>query len=462
MLDNQYQALQKSDEFQTLKTQLIQLIGKSSEKVHGVRGPRDSSQSAAYEQLMKDFSEHRGRPLFFPFIGSGIGSGPFMELADGSVKYDMITGIGVNFFGHSHPALIEEMIDALPADVMQGNLQPGDEPEKLLKILLNHVGSDCRLKHGWIMGSGSMVNEISLKMIRQKKAPATRVIAFEHCFAGRSTAMQEVSYNKNYRVGQPTYEEVSYLPFYDEALGLEKSVENTLASLEQVEKQYPGKNAALMMEMIQGEGGFRDAPREFYVQVFEAAKKLGLAIWLDEVQTFGRTGELFAFQKYGVGQYVDVVTIGKLSQSCVSLFTEEYNPQPGLVAGTFSGSTSALRAGRRIIEILIQEGHLGPEGKIEKLSQRFRKNLDSLAEGSCQGKIGIRRTVGGMIGFAPFDGSIEKVKAVVNRLYENGVMAFSCGHGPVLVRLLPPLPVMTEEHVDDVCSIIEKTLHELS
>ena len=84
-----------------------------------------------------------------------------------------------------------------------------------------------------------------------------------------------------------------------------------------------------MIELVQGEGGFQFAPREFYVAAFEEAKKAGLAIWVDEVQTFGRTGELFAFQKFSLHEWVDVVTIGKLLQACMVLYTADYNPEAG-------------------------------------------------------------------------------------------------------------------------------------
>src|SRR4029077_20501476 len=101
--------------------------------------------------------------------------------------------------------------------------------------------------------------------------------------------------------------------------------------------------------------------------------------------TFGRTGELFAFQKFGLNEFVDVVTIGKLLQACGVLFTDEFNPKPGLVAGTFAGSTVALRTARRTLEMLCNDGHLGKDGKIEKLSKRFADNLRKLGEGNCKG-----------------------------------------------------------------------------
>jgi 4-aminobutyrate aminotransferase-like enzyme len=155
---------------------------------------------------------------------------------------------------------------------------------------------------------------------------------------------------------------------------------------------------------------------------------------------------------------VDVVTIGKMLQGCMVLFTDEYNPKAGLVAGTFSGSGVALRTGRRIVEMLAEEGWLGRDGKIERLSARFVEKLRGLSAGSCKGKIGEIRAIGGMIGFVPFEGRMDQVKAVLMRLFDLGVVAFYCGHGPNLVRMLPPLGAMKEAHIDEVCRLIESAV----
>jgi 4-aminobutyrate aminotransferase/(S)-3-amino-2-methylpropionate transaminase len=452
-------SLRGSTRFRAAKKELLESILEASQRMRTVKPSSSSSEmKEQYSATLQKFVRDRGRDLYYPFLASGLGSGPFMELMDGSVKFDMITGIGINFFGHTHPRLIEAMIEGLPGDVMQGNLEPGIEMKELLETVLSKVGEGSRLKHGWTMCSGTMVNEVALKIVRQKNAPATKVMAFKDCFAGRSTAMQEITDNPGYRQGQPIYGEVHYLPFYDPKLGLKESTQATLAAMRELVTRYPGKFATLMLELIQGEGGFLFAPREFYVEIFKEAKKAALAIWVDEIQSFGRTGELFAYQKFGLNEYIDVVTIGKMLQSCMVLYTEEYNPKAGLVAGTFSGSTAALRSAKRVVEMLYEQNFLGKEGKIEKLSAHFVRHLESLSSGTCRGKIQEIRAIGGMIAFAPFGGTMENVKSVLIRLFDLGVVAFYCGHGPYLIRLLPPLGAMNEADVDEVCSLIETAL----
>ncbi len=449
--------LTRSPDFQKAVDQLVEVIARGSSRLQGVRSAASPELSSRLKISLDQFQKDRGRELFFPFLASGLGNGPFVELEDGSIKYDMITGIGIHFFGHSHPELVRESLLAAASDIYQGNLQPGHEAPALLRALISRVETTSRLRHGWVTTCGTMANEIALKIIRQKKFPASKVIAFEHCFSGRSTAMQEITDNAKYREGQPVYGEALYVPFFQASLGLDGSIQATVTALESHVARYPGKIAALMIEPVQGEGGFNYAPREYYVAVLDAARKAGLAIWLDEIQSFGRTGELFAFQTFGLQEYVDVVTAAKMLHASIVLFSEEYNPRPGLVAGTFSGTSSSLRVARRIVELL-DEGYLGPKGRIAALSRRFSENLEKLATGNCRGLMGERRAVGGMIAFEPLGGTLPEVKAMLMELFELGVVAFYCGHGPYLVRLLPPFGVMTESQVDEVCGLIEKAL----
>ncbi|OFZ20167.1 MAG: hypothetical protein A2X94_09685 [Bdellovibrionales bacterium GWB1_55_8] len=448
------QCLARSEKFLAAKKELIRSLEESSAKIRGVR-PASGTEGArqAYSELITRYVSERGRELYFPFLGSGIGSGPYVELMDGSVKMDLITGIGINFFGHSNPEMISEMIDGIAADPMQGNLQPGVEAHEFSEALLSRLGGGSRLRYVWPMCSGTMVNEVALKIIRQKRAPATRVFAFEDCFAGRSTAMQELTDNPKYREGQPVYGEVFHLPFYSKTAGLERSLTLSLGRMREEIKRYPNRYAALMIELVQGEGGFNFAPREFYVALFEEAKRAGIAVWVDEIQTFGRTGELFAYQKFNLNEWVDVVTVGKMLQACAVIFSEEYNPKPGLVAGTFTGSTAALRTARKTLELL-SDGYFGADGKIERLSSRFVRNLNALADGECKGMISDVRAIGGMIAFSPFSGTMDEVKSSLLRFFDNGVIAFQCGHGPYSVRLLPPLGAMTDADVDVACRIM--------
>jgi len=90
----------------------------------------------------------------------------------------------------------------------------------------------------------------------------------------------------------------------------------------------------MIFELVQGEGGYHTAPPAFFRAVMERCRAAGLAVWVDEVQTFARTGELFAYRTFGLEDLVDVVTCGKALQGSAALFRARYNPKPGLIAGT--------------------------------------------------------------------------------------------------------------------------------
>ena len=91
------------------KQLILDALQEYQQQIVGVR-PANPELEADYQQLLESFGRIRGGNLYFPYLASGLGQGPFVELADGSVKLDMITGIGVHGYGHSHPRLVEAAV----------------------------------------------------------------------------------------------------------------------------------------------------------------------------------------------------------------------------------------------------------------------------------------------------------------------------------------------------------------
>ena len=105
------------------KRLVLEALADHQKRIVGVRSSNPDLRTE-YSELVPHFGELRGSPLFFPYLGSGFGNRSLVELADGSVKYDFITGIGVHFFGHGNLAIVGALLDAaLTGTVMQGNLQ---------------------------------------------------------------------------------------------------------------------------------------------------------------------------------------------------------------------------------------------------------------------------------------------------------------------------------------------------
>lgn len=443
------------------KKLILDAVAEHQKTLVSVRPPRPEL-AVDYEQLLDQFGAIRGGKTFFPYLGSGIGNGPFVELADGSVKLDLITGIGVHGYGHSHPRLINAGIDAAISDtVMQGNLQQNTNSWDIVKLLTDVAcESGAGLKHCFLTTSGAMANENSLKMAFQKNHPANRVIAFTHCFAGRTLGLAQVTDKAKYRVGLPDTIAVDYVPFFDEN-NPEKSIAYAVRRMKYHIDRFPGKHAALWMELVQGEGGYYEGNTKFFKALIEVAHENNIAVIADEVQTFCRTTRPYAFQHFGLDQDVDLVTIGKISQVCATLFTDEYAPKPGLISQTFTGSTWAIMAAQAIVSGLIENGNFGSNGKNVQFNQYFSQGLQAIGKkhpGSISGPHG----VGGMIAFTPFNGTPEIASELVKRLFHAGLMSFMAGGSPSRVRFLLPLGCIDESHIDLACQIIESVVAEMA
>ncbi len=454
------QQLHRDPRLAEAKRLILAAVADHQRALHGVQPPRPEL-TGEYQQLLHEFGQLRGGALYFPYLSSGLGNGPWVELADGSVKLDMITGIGVHGFGHSHPALIEAGIDAAVSDtVMQGNLQQDTASVRFTRRLVDAAcASGAGLTHCFLSTSGAMANENALKIAFQRNAPANRVLAFEHCFAGRTLVLSQVTDKAAYRQGLPDTIAVDYLPFFD-ADDPAGSINRTVRVFREHLYRHPGKYACLWMELVQGEGGYNVGDREFFLALCRLAREHHIAVIADEVQSFGRTTRLFAFQHFGLDAFIDIVTLGKISQVCATLFNEDYKPRPGLVSQTFTGSTWSILAGDVIVRTLLAEGYYGPHGRIAQLHQRFAGNLERLAQRFPQaisGPFGI----GGMVAFTPFDGSADKAKMLCLRLYEAGLMSFIAGADPTRLRFLMPLGCVRDEHIDAATRIIENVLTEI-
>lgn len=432
------------------------------------RAPRADLRES-YEELMKRAGEVRGRGLLYPYIGSGVGNGALVELLDGSVKWDMICGIGVHFFGHCEPDLMREaLLSGIDDTVKHGNLQTNADAFEFAETLVAEAAKRSRLRHCYLSTSGAMANEHALKVCYQKRSPASRVLAFKDCFAGRSIVMSQLGDSAANRQGIPITLAVDYMPFWDESaadrMGKSRFIEMTLWHLRQYLDRYPGQHACFVMELVQGEGGFVPGDRDFFKALMDVCKDAGVPIWADEIQTFGRLPSMFAFEHYGLGEYVDVCSVGKMTQACATLFTPEFNPRPGLLSGTFTGEGVSFRVGRRVIERLRDGGHFGADGRNARHHALFAQHARALVARRPEwfppvdGVKDVVGGLGGMMRLTPFGGRKDPINKACRTCFDEGVVLFYCGHGPYHLRMLPPLGVMREQDWPAVFACLERGL----
>ena len=281
------------------------------------------------------------------------------------------------------------------------------------------------------------------------------MLAFKKCFAGRTMALAQMTDKALYRDGLPVAMEVDYLPFYD-CNDHEGSIKCAVETLKSHLERFPKSYAGMCMELIQGEGGYFPGNREFFVEIFKVLKENNIAVWIDEVQSFGRTTEPFAFQHFKLDEYVDIVTVGKMSQVCATFFTEHFKPRPGLISQTFTSSTAAIHASQVTLDAM-KEGLFGENGRVMKLHRKFVEEISKLAakySDQFTGPYGL----GAMVAFTVFEGDFAKTKEFTNKLFENGLISFIAGKNPTRVRFLMPIMAIDDSDISEVAKIIDETM----
>jgi len=422
-----YGDLVRDPRVQEARLLLLEALESHRSKITQVRPPNPGL-AEAYKSELERLAKARGGATYFPYISSGMGNGPLIELGDGSVKLDFIVGIGVHGMGHSNPAMLSASLDAALEDtVMQGNLQHDSASlwmcEKL--ISLSRL-QGAKLDHCLLSTSGAMANENSLKIAFHNRAPASRVICIDNCFAGRSIALAALTDRPAYRTGVP----------------------------------YPKQHACLWLELVAGEGGYYPGTQEYFETLCQICHDHNILVIFDEVQTFSRLSRPFAFQHFGLDRFADIVTLGKITQVCATLYGETLKPKGPLLSQTFTAATAAIRCGLAVLEHLEKSNCFGDDGWNMQRHRYFRSKLQALAA-KYPGKLCGPYGEGMMIAFTPGDGTYETATKMLSKLYELGLMGFVAGSNPTRLRFLPPPGVTTNDHIDMACKIIETALESL-
>ncbi len=341
------------------KKLIAQAIAAHASPMTEVR-PAEPSLTESYQAMLDRLGVARGGKPFWPYLAAGLGNGPYVELADGSVKLDFICGIGVHGCGHSDPQMIDAAIDgAIEDTVMQGNLQQHPPSLKMCEQLLRMANSSgASLDHCLLSTSGAMANENALKIAMHHQSPANRIIAFDNAFAGRTLATAALTDRPNYRAGLPLTIDVDYLPYRD-AEHPSRSQRWAVNELRRLLDRHPGRYAAFWAEPIAGEGGYYPGSHDFFAALCEPLREAGVPIIFDEVQSFSRTTRPFAFQHYGLDQYADIVTVGKVTQVCATLYRQSFTPNAPILSQTFTGSSSSIATGLAMLDALENNGCFG-------------------------------------------------------------------------------------------------------
>ena len=362
------------------------------------------------------------------------GEGSYIWDAEGKRYLDFFPGWGCGLLGHC-PPLVVEAIQRQAATLIH---VPNTWYTELQGEWAKRLSQRSFGGQAFFCNSGAEANEAAIKLTRLHSPKSKyRIITFQSSFHGRT--MGAIS-----ATGQPKYHEgigpllagFTYVPYGD---------------LAAVEKAIDDETAAMMLEPVQGEGGVRIPPDGFLQGLRALCDKHGLLLIFDEVQSgFGRTGDWFASQTFGVTP--DILTVAKAVCGGIAgaamLAKKDIAPslRPGTHAATYGGNPIAAAAGIAAIEMIEKEGLLA---KAKKLGEHFLSRLRDIAEEI--DTIKEVRGIGVMIGIE----LIEEGAPIVQKCMENGLL-INCTQGNVL-RLLPAMN-LTMEQADEGIDILAEAL----
>ncbi|WP_228548315.1 4-aminobutyrate--2-oxoglutarate transaminase [Sporosarcina obsidiansis] len=386
---------------------------------------------------------------------------------------DFAAAIGTLNVGHSHPK-----VTAAVNSQVEKFLHPGfnvmmyegyiELAEKLCEITPGTFD-----KQAILFNSGAEAVENAIKVAR-KFTGRQAVVSFVRGFHGRTNlTMGMTSKVKPYKFGfGPFTPEIYQAPY---PYVYQKPSEMTEeAYVDQVIEEFkdffiatvaPETVACVVMEPVQGEGGFVVAPKKFVQAVSEFCKEHGIIFVADEIQTgFGRTGTMFAMEQFDV--VPDLTTVSKslaagLPLSGVVGRTEILNAAaPGELGGTYAGSPVACAAALAVIDIIEEEDLLT---KSETLGQKLEDKLNELAEK--HSFVGDIRRLGSMVAVEIVESrstrlpNKEKTTEIVKYANANGLLLLSAGLKGNVVRFLAPL-VITDEELEKGFSILEAAFNQ--
>lgn len=383
---------------------------------------------------------------------------------DGKRYLDFVGGIGVLNIGHNHPKVVAAVQTQLTkishACFQVVSYKPYLD---LTKKLCELVGGTEPHK-AVLFTSGAEAVENAVKIARAH-TNRSAIIAFRGGFHGRTlmgTTLTGMSqpYKQNFGPFAP---EVFHTPYPNAYRGL--SSDMALAALDELlaTQVAPERVAAILIEPVQGDGGFLQAPPEFLQALRALTEKHGIVLILDEIQTgFGRTGKWFGFQHAGIKP--DLVTVAKslaggLPLSGVVGRAEIMDaPLPGGLGGTYGGNALACAAALAVIQSFEEEKLLE---RSQLLGQRLHKGL--LALQARHPQIGDVRGIGFML-------AIELIKndearspdadlnqRLIDAARAGGLLVIKCGVYRNVLRFLAPL-VTTEAQIDEALSILDTSL----
>lgn len=400
------------------------------------------------------------RHLFFNHLAQTSPSPPALEIksakgvylygADGKKYIDLISGISVSNAGHGNPKVadaIKKQLDKHSYVMVYGEyiLAPQVEYANLLRKYLPE-----KLNNVYFTNSGSEAVEGALKLAKRFSG-RTEIIAFKNAYHGSSHGALSVMGNETFKQAfRPLLPDVRFIEFNNE---------NHL-------EQITSKTACVIVEPIQGEAGIVSPENNFLSKLRRRCDETGTLLIFDEIQTgMGRTGKLFAFEKYKAVPDILCLAkalgggmpLGAFISSKEIMSTLSHNPVLGHIT-TFGGHPLSCAAGMAALEII--SSHPGPKGRnIEDNTNISNSPLGVGGKGQLFKKLlkhpKIKEVRGEGLLLAVQFSSEEENKKIISRCIGNGVLTDWFLFNPSAMRIAPPL-IIAEKEIRNACAVILK------
>lgn len=405
-------------------------------------------------------------------MGVTKGEGCYLWSEDGRKILDFASGVAVCNLGHNHPKVVEAAEKQIKELIHGGhNVVYYESYVRLAESLVELTGGDTMV---YFSNSGAEANEGAIKLAKYvTKRPG--IIAFRGSFHGRTLATTSLTssssaYRKNYEGLLPSVYFAEYPYLYRTPYEM-KDGKCPKEYFEQFENIFhtlidPSMVAAIMMEPVQGEGGYIVPDKEFVQYVREICDKYGILLIFDEVQSgMGRTGKLFAYEHFGVKP--DILTSAKgiangFPLSAVIGKKEIMEQWPaGAHGGTFGGNPVACAAANAVLDELTDGGMLD---NAAKMGDYFKEKLFALQK-KYPSVIGDVRGLGLMLAMEMVHPDktpdADITTAIRTKALEKGLLLLGCGTNHNIVRFIAPT-IVTEKEIDIAINIIDECLKELT
>ena len=358
------------------------------------------------------------------------GKGALLYDEAGQAYIDCVGGIGVAALGHSHPKLVEAVQRQAETLITCPHILYNDVRSKMLKKLVEVTPKN--LTRAFLCNSGSEAVEAALKFARLHTRRPNFVTAMRG-FHGRTMGAVSATFTKKYRDSfEPLIPGFTYVPFN---------------KIEKLEAAIDDNTAAVMLELVQGEGGVNPIQADYIAAARKLCSDRGALLIIDEIQTgFCRTGKFFACEHFDLQP--DMMTLAKALGGGVpigaTMINADINIDVGLHGSTFGGNPLACAAALAAMETY-QDDNLAQ--RAAEMGAYFESRL---AEKPLSQVRAVRR-LGLMIGIE----IKHKVLDILAQLLERHIIALPAG--PNVIRLLPPL-IIEKEQLDRVIEVLQELL----